>query len=818
MSRFDVEKFESPPDPDLICCICQCVLEGPVESPCRHVFCKVCIETWLHRNRNCPTCRHRLKKRHLKPILPIVQNMLNRLLMYCDFRINGCDERLPLEVYDKHIKECDFKMVGCRYEKCFVSVLQKFLKKHEEEECEHREKLCSKVCGLMIPVRIYDGHDCVEELRKYSQEQYALVDTFKKKVTELNTLTEKLNQQIETLRQEIYSNRERSLSFDLLISSDSDLSINSLDDYSDYRSSDQDDQRHGMTFEEFDRQDRNFWRSLRDSRDRRRRRTRYQRDFSSHREGRDEHSGEIDVVNTPPRSPSSFHDRDETDVEVDVVNESDVDRNDLEHRSLFRSPRRSRYDRQWDDSSSNRSYIFGSSRARHTASYRMSPRSSPDRSMSPRSSPDRRRHSSGGYSSDRTLRRHSWSPTNSDRSQNRSSSSRSFRSSRSHSYSTVGSRTPHRRRRFLSSSRSRSRSSHSRSLSSRYFHSRSRSHSVDSNRSDFLSYHSSARSRTDTDSDADSHVSVTSSRYSHNQNYRNDDERRDNNQRRREAHDLSDRSEERYSSDDARHNTREWLPGRRNARRREDHGTTSSPRRPTREQKDNGPSQSPRRTTREHADNGTSQSPRRTRSRSTPDNRETDYSDIRHTVSNSGESIRENRQGEGSSNNTEVETKSPNKRKRKDSEGETCETKDSKRIKRDSTKSHSSACSSTASSTHQNKGGVNTLEQRPKSQRLRRSTVTSQRDCPLQDNRIENSALDTEDYNSDSDNTWEPGTSPEDSDVTSLSVYDSVSDMTSPSVYDSGSDYEVLIPKSAGQLLTEYASDDSDDSWHPEPS
>lgn len=54
--------------------------------------------------------------------------------------------------------------------------------------------------------------------------------------------------------------------------------------------------------------------------------------------------------------------------------------------------------------------------------------------------------------------------------------------------------------------------------------------------------------------------------------------------------------------------------------------------------------------------------------------------------------------------------------------------------------------------------------------------------------------------------------------MTSLSVYDSVSDMTSPSVYDSGSDYEVLIPKSAGQLLTEYASDDSDDSWHPEPS
>lgn len=169
MSRFDVEKFDSPPDPDLVCCICQCVLDGPVESPCRHVFCKVCIETWLHHNRNCPTCRHRLKKRHLKPILPIVQNMLNRLLMFCDFRNNGCREKVPLEMYDKHINECDFKMMECKYEKCFESVLRKFLKKHEEEECEHREKLCTDVCGLMIPVRIYDNHDCVEELRKYSQ-------------------------------------------------------------------------------------------------------------------------------------------------------------------------------------------------------------------------------------------------------------------------------------------------------------------------------------------------------------------------------------------------------------------------------------------------------------------------------------------------------------------------------------------------------------------------------------------------------------------------------------------------------------------------
>jgi hypothetical protein len=160
MSRFDIDvsQFETPPDPELICSICQCVLNNAVESPCHHVFCKICIETWLQQNKNCPICRHKLIKRQLKPILPIVQNMLNNLQVFCEHRSNGCPKKLTLEMYDKHVSECDFKLMNCKYEKCSVSVLRKFLKQHEEEECEHREKLCAKVCELMIPVRIYQDH------------------------------------------------------------------------------------------------------------------------------------------------------------------------------------------------------------------------------------------------------------------------------------------------------------------------------------------------------------------------------------------------------------------------------------------------------------------------------------------------------------------------------------------------------------------------------------------------------------------------------------------------------------------------------------
>jgi E3 ubiquitin-protein ligase NRDP1 len=175
MSRFEVNQFETPPDPELVCCICHGLLDNAVQSPCRHVFCKICIKTWLHHNTNCPTCRHRLTKRQLKPILPTVQKMLNRLLMFCDFRDNGCPEKVTLKIHDKHVNECDFKPVNCKYEKCSVTVLRKFVKQHEEEECEHREELCTKVCGLLLPVRIYQDHDCVEELKKYAQGIYHFI-------------------------------------------------------------------------------------------------------------------------------------------------------------------------------------------------------------------------------------------------------------------------------------------------------------------------------------------------------------------------------------------------------------------------------------------------------------------------------------------------------------------------------------------------------------------------------------------------------------------------------------------------------------------
>ena len=164
MSRYDVDKFNPTPDPDLVCCICTCILDEPLVSPCQHVFCKVCIHTWLERKKTCPTCRTRLVKDDLHPVLPLVRNMLNRLTMMCDYRQNGCEKVLHMEQFDAHIKDCQFEMVTCRYERCLKRLLKRDIQRHENEDCDFKEVKCPS-CELDVPIKEMPIHDCIVALK-----------------------------------------------------------------------------------------------------------------------------------------------------------------------------------------------------------------------------------------------------------------------------------------------------------------------------------------------------------------------------------------------------------------------------------------------------------------------------------------------------------------------------------------------------------------------------------------------------------------------------------------------------------------------------
>ncbi|XP_033102581.1 dentin sialophosphoprotein-like [Anneissia japonica] len=168
MGKFEVDRFVNAPDPDLVCCVCYCVLDDALESPCQHVYCKVCIYTWLDNRKSCPNCRRRLRSTRLKPVLPIVRNMINRLQIRCENVENGCTHVMQLEAYNSHVEMCDYRFVNCTNNECNEKVLYKNLEEHKHQ-CLHRLTKCEKGCDLLLPLGKLTGHNCLSELKEKLQ-------------------------------------------------------------------------------------------------------------------------------------------------------------------------------------------------------------------------------------------------------------------------------------------------------------------------------------------------------------------------------------------------------------------------------------------------------------------------------------------------------------------------------------------------------------------------------------------------------------------------------------------------------------------------
>lgn len=129
--------------------------------------------------------------------------MINRLLMFCDFRDNGCPENVVLELYLSHIEKCGYNKIKCRYNRCDKMILLKDKDQHENKDCDFREQLCMGRCGLMIPVCMFESHDCYEELQRFNREKSEMVAKLQEKVKELNDMTKKLQQEVDKLKRRL---------------------------------------------------------------------------------------------------------------------------------------------------------------------------------------------------------------------------------------------------------------------------------------------------------------------------------------------------------------------------------------------------------------------------------------------------------------------------------------------------------------------------------------------------------------------------------------------------------------------------------------
>lgn len=161
---FDTERFTSPVNDALTCCICRDVLEDPVQAPCEHAYCRTCIEGWLVHETSCPEDRQPLCISDLRPLFRYMRNDLDRLQIHCRNRLDGCETVSDLEFIGRHERDCEYERLKCPNDRCTTYCSRRDLTGHIRT-CDYSKEECSKGCGLLITRPSDHAHNCIQELR-----------------------------------------------------------------------------------------------------------------------------------------------------------------------------------------------------------------------------------------------------------------------------------------------------------------------------------------------------------------------------------------------------------------------------------------------------------------------------------------------------------------------------------------------------------------------------------------------------------------------------------------------------------------------------
>lgn len=83
---YDIELFVDEVEREFLCSICGLVLKDPLETPCEHFYCRKCIVEWLPISNICPIDRKRIRAVDLQPPNRLLENLLSKLEIKCEFR------------------------------------------------------------------------------------------------------------------------------------------------------------------------------------------------------------------------------------------------------------------------------------------------------------------------------------------------------------------------------------------------------------------------------------------------------------------------------------------------------------------------------------------------------------------------------------------------------------------------------------------------------------------------------------------------------------------------------------------------------------
>ncbi|XP_053314425.1 E3 ubiquitin-protein ligase LNX isoform X2 [Spea bombifrons] len=93
-------------DDDLICHICLHALIQPLDTPCGHTYCTLCLTNFLMHENFCPVDRNPVMLQNCKKSTILVKNLLDKLSVMCPFK-EYCTDVLPrCEVEDHFLNRC----------------------------------------------------------------------------------------------------------------------------------------------------------------------------------------------------------------------------------------------------------------------------------------------------------------------------------------------------------------------------------------------------------------------------------------------------------------------------------------------------------------------------------------------------------------------------------------------------------------------------------------------------------------------------------------------------------------------------------------
>jgi hypothetical protein len=163
----EFEQFVHPEriSKQLICPICTCVLENPVQTDDEHLFCENELLEWMTRSNLCPVSHTELKPDSIRKPGRIILNMLAELEMFCPYKANGCCWVGQNEHLQHHKKKCEHRSsleliteLSCKDNE--ITNLKEILFKSEkkcqqlfEQNSELQVKL--KICESKL--RVYDA-------------------------------------------------------------------------------------------------------------------------------------------------------------------------------------------------------------------------------------------------------------------------------------------------------------------------------------------------------------------------------------------------------------------------------------------------------------------------------------------------------------------------------------------------------------------------------------------------------------------------------------------------------------------------------------